>query len=110
MSVDGDARRPTDPAPPLSGEWPAQAADAVVSLVDTVRDRTIAPIQTVARGIVYGLVIGTLGLLVSVLVVIGLFRLLDNWLPTWAVYLILGAVFTGLGLLLWSKRKPLPST
>lgn len=106
MSVDGESRRPTDPAPPFSGEWPAQAADAVVGLVDTVRDRTIGPIQTVARAIVYGLVIGTLAVLALVLVVVGFFRLLDNWLPTWAVYLILGSIFTGVGLLAWSKRNP----
>lgn len=106
MSVDGEFRRPTDPAPSLSGEWPAQAADAVVGLVDTVRDRTIGPIQTVARGIVYGLVISILAVLVLVLVLVGSFRLLDNWLPTWAVYLILGSISTALGLITWAKRNP----
>lgn len=106
MSVAGESRRPTDPTPALSGEWPAQAADAVVGLVDTVRDRTIAPIHTVARAIVYGLVIGTVAMVALVLVVVGSFRLIDNWLATWAAYLVLGLLFTGLGLFLWAKRRP----
>ncbi len=106
MSVDGDPTRPPAPVPPLSGDWPAQAADAVVNVVSTIRDRSVAPLQTVARGIVYGLIIATLAILATGLVVVGLLRLLDNWLETWAVYLILGVVFTALGLFLWSKRRP----
>ena len=41
-----------------------------------------------------------------VLVVVGSFRLIDNWLATWAAYLVLGLLFTGLGLFLWAKRRP----
>lgn len=106
MSVDGETTRPTDPPPPLSGDWPAQAADSVVDLVAALRDRTVAPLQMVARGIVYGVVMVPLAVLALVLVVVGLLRLLDNWLDTWAVYLLLGVLFTGLGLVIWSKRRP----
>jgi hypothetical protein len=36
-------------------EWPAQAADTIVRVVGSVRDKTTGPAVTAARGAVYGL-------------------------------------------------------
>ena len=42
----------------IGGDWPAQAADAIVNAVETVRDRTTTPIMKVARGLVFGVFAG----------------------------------------------------
>ncbi len=92
--------------PILEGDWPAQAATGIEQLVTSVRDRTTAPILTIARGIVYALVAGTLILASFILLVVCLIRLLNNYLPgdVWVAYLVLGGVFVLIGLFLWTKR------
>jgi hypothetical protein len=72
-----------------------------------VRDRTAAPISTVARGLVYGVFAGVLGIVVGVLAIIALVRLLDEALPSgvWLPYLILGLVFVLAGALVFRKRN-----
>lgn len=87
-------------------DWADQAADAVVNLVDVVRDRTTGQVLTAARAIVYGL-IGVFAVIVAlVLAVIGLIRLVDVVLPgeVWSAYLLLGALFVLGGLLVWRRR------
>jgi hypothetical protein len=99
---------PSDGAGGLtSGDWPAQATDAIVDLVGTVRDKTTGPITTVARGVVLGLFAAVVGLTVAILALIGLVRLLDEALPSsvWLPYLILGVVFVAAGSLVYRKRK-----
>jgi hypothetical protein len=93
---------------PLSGDWPAQATDAVINVVGAVRDRTTGPITTAARGVVFGLLAGILGIAVAVLVIILAIRLLDEALPSgvWVAYLVLGALFVLIGALVFHKRKP----
>jgi hypothetical protein len=97
--------RPTAP-PPTSEDWADQAADAVVSVVDAVRDKTTGPVLTVARAIVYG-IIGLFAALVAlVLVTVALVRFTDVYLPgeVWAAHLLIGAIFIVGGLLVWRKR------
>lgn len=93
----------------LGGDWPAQAADTIVRVVGQVRDRTTGPAITAARMVVYGLLAGILGLICLVLLVIGLVRVLDNYVVgegnTWLAHFIVGALFTLLGALLWSRRR-----
>ena len=103
----GTTPTPSDPPPPLTGDWPAQAADAVVNLVGVVRDRTIAPLLTVVRALVYGMVIMLVAIMAIALVLIALVRLLDIALPgeVWSAYLLLGVVMTAAGFFLWSRRK-----
>lgn len=95
-----------------TSDWPAQAADAIERTVGAVRDRTTGPAITVARGIVYGtfaLLVGTAAL---VLLAIAAVRALDAYLPdavfgeehTWAAHLLVGAAFSIVGMLLWSRR------
>ena len=83
-----------------------QVTDTIESVVGSIRDKTTVPAETVARGLVYGILIGVMGVAALVLLTVGLVRLLDNWLRIWAIYGILGGLFTLLGLFLWRKRRP----
>lgn len=92
---------------PLSDDWAAQAADAVERAVGTARDRITGPALRAARALVFGLlalIVGTAGL---VLICVLLIRVLDL-LPggVWVAYLIAGTLFTAVGFVLWSRRRP----
>ena len=91
----------------IGGDWPAQAADAIVNAVETVRDRTTTPIMKVARGLVFGVFAGTIIIAIAVLAIIGVVRLLDEALPSgvWLPYLLLGVLFTVVGALLFRRRN-----
>ena len=96
----------------IGGDWPAQAADAIVNAVETVRDRTTTPIMKIARGLVFGVFAGTIIVAIAVLAIIGAIRLLDEALPSgvWLPYLILGVLFTVVGALLFRRRNaPAPA-
>lgn len=94
---------------PLAGaEWPARMADFVEDTVAAVHDRVIRPLLIAARAVVYGLVVGTMALVLGVLVAVSLVRLLDTYAfghRVWASDLLVGAVFTLVGLLAWSRRQ-----
>jgi hypothetical protein len=89
------------PLEPRDVDWPAQAADKVVSVVDSIRDKTTVPLQTVARGIVYGLVVAAMGTAVAVLLAIIAVRFVDVWIPgnVWRAHLAVGIVFSTVGLI-----------
>ena len=111
----------TEGTPAANGagsDWPAHAADTIERVVGSVRDKTTGPAITIARGIVYGTFALVVGTVVAVLVAIAAVRALDNYLPdsvvgeehTWAAHLLVGLVFTILGMLLWSRRAAPPPT
>jgi hypothetical protein len=95
-------------------DWPAQFADSIENVVGQVRDKTTGPLLTIARGLVYGTFAGVLGLTALIVGVIALIRFVDAYLPdsvfgekhTWATYLILGVIFTAVGAVLWTRRRP----
>lgn len=89
-----------------SSDWTVQVADTIESVVGSVRSKTAAPLETVARALVYGIIVSTMGVAALVLSTILSIRLLDYLLPIWAAYAILGGLFTVAGLLLWRKRRP----
>lgn len=101
--------RPTDP-PALTditdGDWADQAADTVVRVVDQVREKTTGQVLTAARAIVYGIIGAFAAIVALVVLVIALIRMLDVYLPgeVWSAYLLLGVVFSVLGLLVWRQR------
>jgi len=104
---------PSLPTPSLGDEWPRQATDAVVKVVDSVRDKTTGPAVNAAHAAKYGVVAAFLGSVLAVIVIIALIRLLEavfhtigvHWGisaledPIWLVYLVLGGLFSVLGLL-----------
>ena len=92
--------------PGLPDDWPQQATSRVVDLVDNVRSKTAGPAIRISRAIVYGLVAMVLMIIAMPLLLIGLTRLLDYAIPgnIYWVYFAIGAVFSVVGLLLWSRR------
>jgi hypothetical protein len=99
------------PPSPGNREWPEQAADAIVDFVDQVKAKTTGPAITAARGLVFGVIVGVLGLVVAVLMLIFLIRLTTDVLEliwdgagVWLTYLIYGVLFTVVGAVLFGKR------
>jgi len=88
-------------------DWTDQVADQIENTVVMVRDKTVVPAQRIVGYVVAGLfvlfLVGAVGLLAS----IGLFRLIDVYLPSgsWATWLVFGGFFTLLGLLCLSLRR-----
>lgn len=99
-----------------TSDWPAQAADAIERTVGAVRDRTTGPAITVARALVFGTFSLFVGVLVVVLTAIAAVRVLDAYLPdavvgeqhTWAAHLVVGLVFSLVGMVLWRQRTRRP--
>lgn len=97
----------------LPADWPTQAADTIERVVGSVRDKTTGPAITVARWVVYGTFAAVVGSVVAVLLAIGAVRFLDVYLPesvfgddhTWAAHLIVGTLFSVIGMVLWSRRS-----
>lgn len=104
----------TSPSPASpGGDWPADVAARIESVVGAVRDKTTVPTTTAARALVYGTVLGVLGAALGILLVIALVRLLDVYLPfhphgrrVWVVDAGASAIFLALGTFLWRKRRP----
>ena len=104
---------------PIEGDWPAQAADTVVRIVDQVKTKTTDNVVLLVRALVYGFVIAVLGLAILVMVTVALLRVTDAYLPigdgvgsaTWAAHGLLGLLLSILGLGAWISRtgstKPL---
>ena len=63
MPTEPSPRTPTPPDPggEAHGDWPAQATETIVGLVDTVRQKTTGPATTAVRAAVWGLLIAIVG-------------------------------------------------
>jgi hypothetical protein len=101
------------PAPIAERDWTVEVVNRIESVVETVRDKTTVPVTKVARVVVFGLVAGVLGAATLFLVVVGLVRVLDVYLPfhplarrVWVVDAGAAAIFLGSGAFLWRKRRP----
>ena len=97
---------PSSSPSPSPADWTVQVADTIVGVVGSVRDKTALPLETIARAVVYGIVIAVVGTASMVLLTVALVRAGTYVLPVWAVDAILGGLFTVGGLLLWRKRRP----
>ena len=103
---------PDERAPqPAQPDWAAQTADTIERAVVGLRSKTTDPIERVVRIVVYGIVAAVLGITVVVLLTIALVRALDIVLPSgvWAADLLLGGIFTIVGLFLWTRRRGRPA-
>lgn len=94
------------PGPSPTEDWPAKATDQIVNLVDQIRDKTTGPAIRAARAMVFGFLATMLGTAALVLLVVGLVRFVDVYVPggVWVAHAIVGGLFVGVGLWLWSKR------
>ena len=106
----------TSARPAASGDdWTVQAADTIESVVGTIRDKTVVPLTTVARGLVYGLIAAILGVVALILLTIGGLRVVIVYLPgwfadrpgrsVWAADAMVGGIFTLVGLFLLRKAR-----
>lgn len=101
----------TKPTSASSDSWPDQATDLIVQTVGTVRDKTVGPAMTVARGIVYGTFAAIVGTAVLVLTCVFLIRIITVYIPgerVWVPELGLGIIFLIGALALWSKARKIP--
>lgn len=90
---------------PGGNDWSVQAADTIERFVGAIRDKTSVPLTTVARALVFGVLVAVMGVAALVFVTIALVRLVNVLLPgdVWATYLLVGGIFTVLGLLVLRK-------
>jgi hypothetical protein len=88
-------------------DWTDQVADSIENAVVTVRDKTVVPAERLVAYIVAGLFILFLALTLGILGSVGVFRLVDVYLPSgvWAAWLLFGGVFMAGGVLLLSLRR-----
>lgn len=106
-------RLPYDNGQATEDDWPAQVADTIERVVGNVRDATTGRALTVVAGIVYGTFAVILATPVLVMVAIMLVRLLNVYLPDalvgedhmWVAHLLIGALFTVGGGVLWMRRR-----
>lgn len=97
---------------PGSQDWAADLTDRLDDFVTKVRSQTTDRLLRVARIIVFGLVAAVLGTMALVLLIIAAVRAVNIIVPqeVWLAYLIVGGLFTGTGVLLWSKRQGRPAS
>ena len=90
-----------------TGDWASQTADQIEKVVVGLRSKTADPLDHVARIVVYGLLAGVLGIAALVLLIAGLVRAMDVWIPgeVWVAHTTLGGIFTLVGLFLWTERR-----
>ncbi len=119
--VDTTDRAPTRGV--TNPEWPAQATDALVKAVDSVRDKTAGPATSIARGVVYGLLAAVVGTAALVLLLIVLVRVIDVGVgelldvvdierrgrSTWIAHALVGILFLLPGLWAWRKGWRAPA-
>ena len=87
-------------------DFPVKIADLLETFATRVRAMTVDRVRGWAVWAAVGIVLATLGLLLAIFLVVGLFRLLAELVGTEPAYLILGGLFVVVGMFLWSKRIP----
>jgi hypothetical protein len=87
-------------------DWTKDLLDRLDHYIEVVRTNTTDRLVKVARLIVFGVIALILGTMAAIVALITLIRVLDIVLPreVWLPYLLLGAIFLGAGLFLWSKK------
>jgi hypothetical protein len=91
-----------------AGEWQLRVVDTIDGALTTVQVRVIRPLVVAARAIVFGIIVATMALAVSILFSIAVVRLLDVYAfrgRVWASDAVVGGLLTAGGLLAWMKRR-----
>ncbi len=95
----------------FTDELSNRALETIDSVVAVVNDKAIRPAIVAARAIVFGVIIGVVGLVVVVLLSVGFIRLTTDYLfhyRVWVSYLVLGTIFCAVGSFAYSKRGVAP--
>ena len=102
------------PANPLTDpNWATETTDRLVSFIDSVRSQTTQKVVYAARGAVFGVIAVMLGTFIAIVAVVGLMRGLQALLElavgwdraVYLSYLIIGALASIIGLVLFRKRN-----
>lgn len=102
------------PSNPLTDpNWATETTDKLVSLIDNVRSQTTQKLVYAARGAVFGVIAVMLGTLIVVVAIVGLLRGVQSLLElavdwdraVYISYLVVGAIFSLVGLVLFRKRN-----
>ena len=90
-----------------TGDWAAQLVDQLEGFVRSVTAKTTQPVRTIARALVYGVLMAGLGIAILLLFTIGAVRGLTNLVGgrAWLAHTVLGGIFVLVGMLLWRKRR-----
>jgi hypothetical protein len=118
-------KTPATPAPASGGsDWPAQATDTIVGLVDQVKDKVQGPATSIARTVVYGTlaaIVGTAALVLFLALLVRGFDILAQVLldvadieragrSAWIAHLVTGLLFVIPGMALMRKAaRPAPA-
>ncbi len=102
------------PSNPLTDpNWATETTDKLVSLIDNVRSQTTQKLVYAARGAVFGVIAVMLGTLIVIVAIVGLLRGVQSLLElavdwdraVYISYLVVGAIFSLVGLVLFRKRN-----
>lgn len=77
--------------------------------MDGLHDRVLRPILLAGRYLAYGLLLVLVGLVLVIALVIAVLRFSTIYLfahHVWITYLVISALSTSVGLLIWRKRRP----
>lgn len=85
-------------------EWNKTVLETLDAVVDFSTDKMVRPAHRAARMSVYGIVAATLVFLVPFFLFIAAFRATTIGVSVYGAYLIWGAIFLGVGALLWIKK------
>jgi hypothetical protein len=99
------------PEPSFTDQLSTKALDTIDTVVATVNDKAVRPVVVAARAVVFGIIIAVVGLAALVLLSVGFLRLLNNYATdhhVWIAYLALGAIFSGAGAFMYSRRGTTP--
>lgn len=109
MPSDSAAGGRNDKSAPALNDFASLATAKVEELVSVIRDRTVTPVLRAVRFAIFALLALSIGALLAILLAIGAVRLLDDYLfhwRVWASYLVVGGIFSALGLFLSRMRHP----
>lgn len=92
-------------------DWTTDLLDRLDRYIEIVRSNTTDRLVKVARIVVFGVIALILGSMAGVIALIAAIRILNVILPSgvWLPYVLLGAIFLGLGMFCWSKKNAPPA-
>ena len=87
-------------------DFPTKIADFLEETATKIRSMTVDRIANAVRWTAAGVVLGLIGFLITLFLLVGLFRLLSELIGNELAYAVIGGLFVIGGALLLTQRKP----